>query len=459
MDIVKALKKIVLELVQQWRSAPAFASSPLSTPPVQRKAPPPRPRPRRQTARPAAARAPAAAKASAEPEAPAFDRARLRAAVLAVFNPSQPVENRVQLLGRQAELTQLMRVMMDLRSHAFVYGPRGAGKTSLMRAFGDYADEQGHLVIYLSCGGDCAFADLFAPYLSELLTAGLPPREQDEVRHLVDKLPEGFGARALAGVLASIADRDVIFIVDEYDRVTDAATRGEIATLLKLLSDFRARVQLLFVGIARDVGDLINSHPSLRRHLVAIPLRPFDGASMEDLFKRGMRATGMRFDDEARSLIASTAAGSPYHLRLFCFSAAIAAVDRDSMVIDRTAAMAGLRFALDLWSSTNSATASLFAQVAESGEVIRRDMEHFVRSRLAADGLQHAEAEPHRAAIDRAAFALLGPALSDRDEAGTHIFEDSLAPQFLLAACAVAAGQAHASDESAPRADMARRVI
>lgn len=348
---------------------------------------------------------------------------------------------------------------MDLRAHAFVYGPRGAGKTSLMRAFGDYADERGHIVIYQSCGADCSFSELFNPYLAELVGLGLPQREQDEIRHLLKRAPDGFSARALAGALAGIGNRDLILIVDEYDRVVAEDTRGEIATLLKLLSDFRSRVQLLFVGIARDVGDLIDAHPSLRRHLVAIPLRPFDESGIDDLFKRGAQATGLQFDDEARSLIAATAAGSPYHLRLFCFCAAMSAIDKESMVVDRASTVEGFRYALDLWSSTNSSDAALFERLAASGEATRRDLEFFVRSRLAADRQQPWEAGPAAEAIDLASLALLGPSLNGDRGTGTHIFEDSLAPQFLLAACTIAAARDEAFPESVARPQLARRMI
>jgi len=449
MSIIKALKSILEHVLS--RSVPAFAKSPLSAPTPYGAAPSGPPiAPRRSDAPPL--------DGGAHAEAPPFDRARLRSAVLAMFNPSQPVENRIQLLGRRAELTQLLRVMMDLRTHAFVYGPRGAGKTSLMRAFGDYADERGHLVIYHSCGGGCGFPELFTPYLAELASAGLPQREQEELRHLLRHSPEGFGARALAGALAGIADRDVILVVDEYDRVEDPATRGEIATLLKLLSDFRSRVQLLFVGIARDVGELIEAHPSLRRHLVAIPLRPFDEAGIDDLFRRGAQATSLQFEDEARDLIAATAAGSPYHLRLFCFCAAMAAIDKGSISVDRASTIAGLEYALDLWSSTNPTDAALFGRLAASGEAARHDLESFVRGRLAADRLPPGEGGPAAEAIDLASLALLAPALGDDRGPGTHIFEDSLAPQFLLAACALVNERCEGAPEAVSR-PLARRII
>lgn len=372
---------------------------------------------------------------------------RARALVLAVFNPSQPVEDRSQLLGRSAELNQLLGAMLDMRTHALVFGARGAGKTSLVRAFGDYADQRGHIVLYLSCGGICDFATIFAPYLDDLPDICFLPDEREEVRRLIANLPSDFGARALAAVLARVRQRDVIFVIDEFDRVTDAGTRAEIAALMKLLSDQRARVQLLFVGIARDVGELIGAHPSLRRHLVAVPLRRFDTSSMSDLFERGGRRTGLQFSPEARAMIAAMSVGSPYHLRLFCFCSAMAAIDRQVTTIGLAQSEAGLRFALEMWSSTNSADSALFARLAAGGAEIRRQLQQIATLSLSDDSLM----PPHMPSggsgeeikdiqLARSeAFAMLRPALILADDGATYVFEDSLAPQFLLVTCHLAA--------------------
>jgi hypothetical protein len=372
--------------------------------------------------------------------------ARLRSLVLAAFNPAQPVEDRSQLLGRSVELNQLLGAMLDMRAHALVYGARGAGKTSLVRAFGDYADQRGHIVLYLSCGGNCSFATIFAPYLADLPDICFLPEERQEVRGLIASLGPDFGARALSSVLVRVQQRDVIFVVDEFDRVLNHETRAEIAALVKLLSDQRARVQLLFVGIARDVGELIEAHPSLRRHLVAVPLRRFDSSSISDLFERGGRRTGLQFGAEAREMIAAMSAGSPYHLRLFSFYAAMAALDRQVSTIGREETDVGFRSALDMWSSTNPRDGALFERLAVGGVDIRQQLEQVAMQALSGDSLMPPTVPTegvagHVADIHGSkseAFVLLRPALVQADDGETYVFEDSLAPQFLLVSCYLA---------------------
>jgi hypothetical protein len=385
----------------------------------------------------------------------------LRRLVLEVFNPAQPVEDRSQLLGRSAELNQLLGAMLDMRTHALVFGARGAGKTSLVRAFGDHADQRGHVVLYFSCDGSCTFSEIFAPYLDDLPDMCFAPNERADARAAIAALPTPFGARALASVLARVTQRDVIFVVDEFDRVTDPGTRAEIAALLKLLSDLRARVQLLFVGIARDMSELIDAHPSLRRHLMAVPLRRFDSADVSDLFDRGLRRTGLRFTPEAQEMIATLAAGSPYHLRLFCFCAAMAAIDRRATDVGREEVDIGLRFALDMWAPTNQRVAELFNRLAAQGPAMREELEELARQSLAGERLMPPELVSHTArhsgrdGSGATALALLMPALTPSDGETAYVFEDSLAPQLLLVSCHLAAlserGETPSSEPQAAR--------
>ncbi|WP_165799579.1 ATP-binding protein [Sphingomonas oleivorans] len=422
-----------------WRRTPRFAGGISPAPALSRLAPAPYALP----ARPAAS----SAGGTADAAQAAVPPARLRSLVLAMFNPAQPVEDRSQLLGRSIELTQLMGAMLNMRMHALVYGARGAGKTSLVRAFGDHADQRGHIVLYFSCGGDSSFAAIFAPYLADLPDSCFLPEERQEVRELIAALPPDFGARALAAILGRVSQRDVILVVDEFDRVLDGAARTEIAALVKLLSDLRARVQLLFVGIARDVGELIDAHPSLRRHLVAVPLRRFDMSSVTDLFERGARRTGLHFSPDAQATIATLAAGSPYHLRLFCFCAAMAAIDGQTSSIGREETEAGLRFAFDMWTSTNGTVAALFTRLAAQGPEMRHYLEDLARLSLSGDSLMppNIAAEPGEGDEENdvpprvRAFASLRPALIPSGDGTTYVFEDSLAPQLLLVACHLAA--------------------
>ncbi len=377
--------------------------------------------------------------------ADAQSRARARAAVVEALNPAVPVASRGQLLGREVELASIFAAISDLRGHALVHGSRGAGKTSIARAFGDYADERGLLVIYLSCdGGSAGFAELFRPYLDFI------PAYEADTQAAIAALPATFGPRALAGVFARLSGQRIVLIVDEFDRVTDPATRADIATLVKALTDLHAPVHLLLVGIARDAHELVLGHPSLRRHLTAVALRPFGHDSANRLLDEAERAAGLVFDAEARALVTGLAAGSPYHLRLFAFSAAIAAVERGERTVSAAILCESLPQAFANWAALNPVAAALFERLARESAPQRRRLEALALATLHADVLtvdaldRRIENLGQRGAgggatdlIDR-----VRPALAEigggGGSGGGYVFEDTLAPQFLLLACCLA---------------------
>jgi hypothetical protein len=267
---------------------------------------------------------------------------------------------------------------------------------------------------------------------------------REDVAEAIASLGQEFGARALAAFLANIDEQQVILILDEFDRVTDAAVRSEIATLAKLLSDFRSGVHLLFVGIARDAHDLIHGHASLRRHLIAVGLRPFDWTSANTLLDEGERQTGLRYEEDAREMLIGLAAGSPYHLRLFAFTAGAAAIAGDRDAITPELLMEALPVALENWALLNPTAAALFRGRAEEGAAQRRRLEAIATTALADDmltvetlgrrlgGGSAAEAEA-AATIERLADALV-----PSEDGQGYRFEDALAPQFLLLSCCFA---------------------
>jgi type II secretory pathway predicted ATPase ExeA len=345
-----------------------------------------------------------------------------RARVIAAFNASQPVDDRYELLGRMAELNRLVDGVVERRQHAVIFGARGSGKTSLARIFGDLADEAECVAIYHATTGDSGFVDLLRPYLpflvSEARTAG---------RAALTALTErDFTAREFMSAAAPALARRVFLIVDEFDRIESLETKAQIASLLKLLSDTRAPLQFLLVGIAADVDELLEAHPSLRRHLVAVPIRPFGARAVEAVIDEGSRRSGIAFPAEARVLIAAAAAGSPYHVRLFCQAAGLAAVEAGSTTVDLAAVRAGLRASLEDWATVNGPTAALFDQLCARPE-LREPLRAF-----ACDAAAH-----QRVAAVRAPPAL-APALSVTTS-GEAMFADTLAPQFLLAHLQLAA--------------------
>ena len=349
---------------------------------------------------------------------------RNRLAVARVFDSVHPVENRRGLFGRDRELTDLLEASLDLGQHIIVHGARGSGKTSLVRVFGDYADQQGTVVLYTAAEPDASFAALMRPLLRDIPRSSIPHGYYDAFARIVADEDGEFGPRSLVELLSVVTGGQVILILDEFDRVRSSAVKDDVAAFMKLLSDALSRVTLMLVGIASNVGEIIDSHPSLRRHMRVVPIGRIAPSGVEALITSGARALELEFKPEARRIITEAACGSPYHVRLFCSQAALAAIrtDRD---VDGDAARTGLRGAIRAWEQTNEEDARILTAAVASGEA--EDLTRIAREAAAGDATFTTET----AGAERAASLVRGAVVPAQP--GRLVFRDSVAPQFLLA--------------------------
>ena len=358
------------------------------------------------------------------PKAQRIDRRLLATA----FDSSHPVRSPSDLFGRDRELEQLLASALDFRQHSVVHGARGSGKTSLVRVFGDYADQNGIVVIYMACEPGLSFAQVLRPYLTAIPAAALRFGFKDRFRGDVAELPPEFGPRAFVEIVSEMIEAPVVLIFDEFDRVSDPVVKADIAAAMKLLSDSLSSVLFMLVGIARNISDVVDSHPSLRRHMRVVSLGRIEPPSVNALIDHGMSITGMAFEPHARDLIRRAACGSPFHIRMFCHHASLAAFGKSHPTVREEDAVAGLISATELWARMNPEDATVFLQLANDTSSAP-ELEQLARVAAATDQLSLEEAERSSSAV-----ALLTPALHPiAGESADLMFRDSTAPQFLIA--------------------------
>jgi hypothetical protein len=373
-----------------------------------------------------------------------------RAALIAAFDGGHPVKRRAQLLDRDDKLDMLFDSVLDQGLHAIIHGPRGSGKTSLVRIFGDYADEQGAVVIYQSCEPTGAFAPLLASHLRHIPASVLRPGGGTAVTTFLARHPD-FGPRALADLLAEWVSAPIILILDEFDRVEDAQAQAAIATFMKLIADASVPVRIILVGIAQSVDDLIASHMSLRRHMASVRISRLSDDSIAEIIEQGAVSSGVAFTADARNLIAQVAYGSPYHTRLFALNAGLAMLNLKRDAVDRSVALAGLSRSLDQWGELNSNDWALFQNLCDSEPAFRQQLVAIAQLAIRDNGLSSADLP-----ISSDLAKVLDEALvHDAREASRMLFKDSLAPQFLLSLLALRDEQD--LDIGAPVADAARK--
>ncbi|WP_294174271.1 ATP-binding protein [uncultured Sphingomonas sp.] len=345
------------------------------------------------------------------------------------FDVSQPVDQPQDLRGRAKQVARLLSGVIHRRNHGIVSGPRGSGKTSLVRVFGQYADREGIVVLYAACDGGTTFGELLRGYLEQIPPSSVDP---DEVE-LFDQRVLSFGLESsphqATSIFAQIKYSQVVIVLDEFDRVFDPVLQAKVASLLKLISDARLPVRFVLVGGNNAFLDVVREHPSLMRHVTRVSTAPLAREAVFELLDSCADRCGMQFSAAGRELLDEVACGSPYHARLFGMHAALAALRGGDIEISQQAVAEGLYESFEEWSSLNGEDSATFHAICSGA---RGDPAPFVelagRIATATDDEQLVD----RPAPDpQAVEAAFGSAI-DRS-AEPIAFRDATAPQYLIA--------------------------
>src|SRR5580700_10179297 len=86
----------------------------------------------------------------------------------------------------------------------------------------------------------------------------------------------------------SLIDDPTIIIIDEFDRIEDSDVRVKMADTIKTLSDNAIRTNLILVGVADSVDDLIGDHPSIERAIKQVPMPRMSKAELPEIVDNGI---------------------------------------------------------------------------------------------------------------------------------------------------------------------------
>jgi Cdc6-like AAA superfamily ATPase len=280
----------------------------------------------------------------------AFTRARMK--LLEAFTPSQPVSDRKRFAGRVDILTSLIRAIEEQRLHVILYGARGLGKTSVLHVLAQAAQEARYLVVYVSCGSDSNFDEVFRTIAAGIpmlfhSTVGPTSAEVEQGKMLADILPDTpISARVASDMLAKIVGTRVVVILDEFDRCESAIFRRNIAELIKNLSDRMVRVQLVIAGVAANLAQLLEHIPSIQRNIYPLQVPWMTTTEVRLLIKNGEELCGLRFDDMAVRAVSVAAHGSPYLASLLSHHAGLNALDAERTAVGSPDAMEAILIAV-----------------------------------------------------------------------------------------------------------------
>ncbi|MFQ6029209.1 MAG: AAA family ATPase, partial [Dehalococcoidia bacterium] len=239
---------------------------------------------------------------------------------ISVFTPSAPINTVTLFRGRSLQMRILTETVKQIGQHAIIYGERGVGKTSLVsvlfKVVGD-AVRTRTTFARVNCDVEDTFESLWRKVFREL-----PLNERGQVTELqrgfnepTATLADRLGANVSPDDirrLSSYVDGHLIVIIDEFDQMTgnQEAVRL-VANTIKTLSDRRAPVTLILVGVADTVSQLISEHESVERNLVQVRMPRMSNEEIGQIISEGLASLNISIDSEQLAYACSLAQGLP----------------------------------------------------------------------------------------------------------------------------------------------------
>lgn len=262
------------------------------------------------------------------------DRARRVLPSGEVFTPTQPKTSR-RLIGRQAELQQIMQAFLEDHAHVVLYSERGRGKTSLSNMVVESLRAAETVVARYTCEAGSTFDTMMRGLLRSLPSSLLVGHfEHDgvassgfdgEAAALTDRDSQGCESALPRGILRPqdvtalahrLSCRRLVGVVDEFDRVIDSDTRTRLADTIKQLSDQNSFLLFLIVGVSENVDQILGQHPSIQRAVQAVHLPLISEQDLAEMVSQGAQGSGIDFPVPIVAHISILARGMPYMAQL-----------------------------------------------------------------------------------------------------------------------------------------------
>jgi hypothetical protein len=197
-----------------------------------------------------------------------------------------------------------------------------------------------YLVIYISCGANTEFNEMFRAVALEiplLYFADYGPTHPETERGgvLADLIPEGVvTARAAGNLLNKVVGTRVLIILDEFERVESEPFRHEVGELMKDLSDRAARVQIIVVGVAANLKELLENLPSIARNLYSLRVDKMTDDEVNEMVMLSSSASGVHFLEDSAEAVIRLAAGFPALASLIGHHACLEALENRRTTVE-----------------------------------------------------------------------------------------------------------------------------
>lgn len=289
-----------------------------------------------------------------------------------VLSPTAPVVSEELLFGREKDVHDLELALYSPGRHAFIYGDRGVGKTSLAQTIAYKLQEEAEPIL-VGCEKDSTFSSI----LNDILLRGLPDKEKkdtqgwgigftiaglggfnalknekfNEKELSVDNVSSAVRALQL---LTKVHSKIPYIVIDEFDQIESESERQKFGSLIKQLGDQSCNAKLIFTGIGDSLVTLIGGHKSSERQIHQVHLGSLPWNGRFQIIDTAFDEFDLLVDDSVRYKIAGLSDGFPNYIHLICEKILhiCQSTNREYSVVDYKLFIKGLNAAIDSVSET-----------------------------------------------------------------------------------------------------------
>jgi Cdc6-like AAA superfamily ATPase len=255
-----------------------------------------------------------------------------------VFTPGAPINQKDFFSGRVEQISKVIDAIPSPGVHPVIHGQRGVGKTSLANILGQVLPDV--MTIRVGCDSTDTFGSVWDKVLSRASIAfrqkAMGFSAEEITRHVC--LRDYIGDRDLvrpgdvANVFAMLKS-NAVFILDEFDRITEDSTKAAMADMIKMVSDENPRVTIVLVGVGNTISELVGEHPSISRNLKQIEMPTMPAGEITAILRSGCEKLGLVMDGKVIDGIQNLAGGFPHYAHLLGLACAVIAIEDETTEI------------------------------------------------------------------------------------------------------------------------------
>ena len=251
-----------------------------------------------------------------------------------MFSPARAIKSVEFLKGRENNLKEISRAFTSPGRHAFIYGDRGVGKTSLALTSAQIHQSADAEPLCVSCDSDATLFTILQDVASQAIAANsfhfervtksvgfdfkfLNAKKQTEIAQgqapVLETLNECVD---VVRMLPHFHSEKPVVVIDEFDRISHKTKRRQFAEFLKKVSDTHCEARFIICGIATSLDRLIDEHMSVARNLASIKLKRLSHDGRWHIINDAAEKLGVEFPKDMTIRIGQISDGFPHYVHL-----------------------------------------------------------------------------------------------------------------------------------------------